>query len=152
VFLLCDLRRGASWNFFIWDLCHGAFLIAERLGMRQVLLRVARQFYLIVVVIVGWVPFRVDSLDHAVAMLRGMAGIAASPEVSAGMPLPPGFWIVLLLGAIHSVWPRGVLFTLRGRVPQSLRQVAGLAGLAILIGSTASLAAGTYKPFIYFRF
>ena len=33
VFFLCGLWHGASWNFVIWGLFHGAFLVLERLGL-----------------------------------------------------------------------------------------------------------------------
>ena len=33
VFFLCGLWHGASWNFVVWGLFHGAFLVAERAGL-----------------------------------------------------------------------------------------------------------------------
>ena len=33
VFFLCGLWHGASWNFVVWGLYHGSFLVAERLGL-----------------------------------------------------------------------------------------------------------------------
>ena len=33
VFFLCGLWHGASWNFVIWGLFHGSFLVVERLGL-----------------------------------------------------------------------------------------------------------------------
>ena len=33
VFFLCGLWHGASWNFVIWGLFHGTFLVVERLGL-----------------------------------------------------------------------------------------------------------------------
>ena len=36
VFFLCGLWHGASWNFVIWGLYHGSFLVAERLGLAAV--------------------------------------------------------------------------------------------------------------------
>src|SRR5437762_694029 len=33
VFFLCGLWHGASWNFVVWGLFHGTFLVAERLGL-----------------------------------------------------------------------------------------------------------------------
>ena len=35
VFFLCGLWHGASWNFVVWGLFHGAFLVFERLGLRS---------------------------------------------------------------------------------------------------------------------
>ena len=35
VFFLCGLWHGASWNFVVWGLFHGAFLVLERLGLAR---------------------------------------------------------------------------------------------------------------------
>ena len=35
VFFLCGLWHGASWNFVIWGLFHGTFLVVERLGLAR---------------------------------------------------------------------------------------------------------------------
>ncbi|MGB5708663.1 MAG: MBOAT family O-acyltransferase, partial [Arenicellales bacterium] len=37
VFLLCGLWHGASWNFVVWGLLHGSFLVLERIGFLGVL-------------------------------------------------------------------------------------------------------------------
>ncbi len=143
VFLLCGLWHGASWNFAIWGLWHGAFLAIERAGLRRLLQRLPallRHAYLLLVVVIGWVPFRGDGLAatgaYLAAMLRGDAAIAPGT-------LPASAACALLAGAVLSVWPRE---TLRFA---PLRQAACL-GLLVL--SACSLAAGTYNPFIYFRF
>ncbi len=39
VFFLCGLWHGASWNFVIWGLFHGTFLVLERLGLGAALRR-----------------------------------------------------------------------------------------------------------------
>jgi alginate O-acetyltransferase complex protein AlgI len=145
VFLLCGLWHGASWNFAVWGLYHGAFLVAERLGLARVLARlprVLRHAYLMLVVVVGWIPFRAADLVQAGAVLRAMAGQAsgAAPGLSATMAT------ALVVGSVAAVCPRdlGPL-----TMPPALRQAACL---LLLVLSAASLAAGTYNPFIYFRF
>ena len=150
VFMLCGLWHGASWNFLVWGLYHGAFLTMERLGLGRLLGTVPavfRHVYLVVVVSVGWVPFRADSFPHAMRMLRGMAGLAGPLTAAAETPLTPGLGLVFLAGAVLSVWPRVLPVTLS--IPSAARQATCL---VLLVGSAASLAAGTYNPFIYFRF
>ena len=145
VFLLCGLWHGASWNFALWGLYHGFFLVLERVGLGRVLARqpaLARHAYLILVVVVGWVPFRAESFAQTGAVLRALAGGTAgvAPDVAAS------FATALVVGAVAAVWPAdgGARW-----LPASLAQAACL---VLLVLSGACLAAGTYNPFIYFRF
>ena len=100
VFFLCGLWHGASWNFVIWGLWHGAFLVFERVmfggGRRarrgemippppQAASRsgplhwpIWPHAYTMLVVMIGWVFFRADTLAAAVAFLRAMFGAAAA--------------------------------------------------------------------------
>ena len=73
VFFLCGLWHGASWNFVIWGLFHGSFLVAERLGLADAVKRLwapLRHAYLLVVVMIGWVFFRAETLPAALAYLE----------------------------------------------------------------------------------
>ena len=73
VFFLCGLWHGASWNFVIWGLFHGSFLVVERLGLAAAIRRLwrpLRHVYLLLVVMIGWVFFRADTLPSAVAFLE----------------------------------------------------------------------------------
>ncbi len=152
VFLLCGLWHGASWSFVVWGLYHGLFLVLERLGLGRRLahLPLAMQHaYLVVVVVIGWVPFRADTLAHAGEVLRAMAGTAGAHAAAAGPLLTGSVVAALVCGTVLSVWPRDRPALPRFLRPQMLRQCACLM-LAVL--SVASLAAGTYNPFIYFRF
>ncbi len=146
VFLLCGLWHGASWNFAIWGLYHGAFLVAERIGLGRVLARLPRVLshaYLVLVVVVGWVPFRADTLGDTASMLAAMAGLSPG-GFAAGQVLGNSVLAALVSGAIFSVLPLAP----RTRA----RPVMQAACLVLFVLSAASLAAGTYNPFIYFRF
>ncbi len=153
VFFLCGLWHGAAWTFVLWGLWHGAFLIAERLGLRRLLDALPgplAQAYTLLVVLTGWVWFRADSVPHALAYLRAMAGLQhAAPyahpwqldlSASAALALVAGL-LLALPRRLPSV-PAGVLAT-------ALRSGAAA---ALMLLSAASLASGTYNPFIYFRF
>ncbi len=152
VFLLCGFWHGASWNFGVWGLYHGLFLVLERLGLARLLLalpRAAQHAYLVVVVVIGWVPFRADTLAHAGEVLRAMAGAMGVQAAAVGPVLTGSVSAALVCGALLSAWPRDRLILPAWLQPHMLRQCACVV-LAVL--SVASLAAGTYNPFIYFRF
>src|SRR5690606_27206096 len=60
VFVLTGFWHGASWNFLIWGLIHGLFLILERLSLATWLSRRAKalsHIYVGLVVLTGWVFF-----------------------------------------------------------------------------------------------
>ncbi len=166
VFLLCGLWHGASWSFVLWGLFHGLFLVVERLGLGRLLARLWRPLrhgYVILTVMVGWVLFRAADLHQAADFLRAMAGstrgVPADPVIITGDMVA-----ALVVGALLS-WPLLPWFRLgRDRWRQTLggsRQVPAAAAygslkvtalLAVLAMSCAALAAGSYNPFIYFRF
>ena len=146
VFLLCGLWHGASWNFALWGLYHGLFLVLERIGLGRLLTRLPallRHAYLVLVVTVGWVPFRAVDLPHTLMILRTMVGAAGA---AGGVTAGASFAAALVVGSVAAVWPREAMP--RG-FPVAVRQAACL---VLLVLSAASLAAGTYNPFIYFRF
>jgi alginate O-acetyltransferase complex protein AlgI len=161
VFLLCGLWHGAQWTFVLWGLYHGAFLMLERGAGRRLdaLWAPARHAYLLLVVMIGWVLFRADSLSHAATFVSAMAGYAtASGDVpTALLSLEPVESLALLAGVVGSVpWIAHV----QGRVRASAHPVSSAAFayadaaalLLVFVASTLTLASGTYNPFIYFRF
>jgi alginate O-acetyltransferase complex protein AlgI len=86
VFLLCGAWHGASWTFVLWGMWHGLFLWFERLKVVNHLLlrcpRVIRTAYAGLIVLVGWVLFRADSLPHAMAFIGRMFGIVGAGSQS----------------------------------------------------------------------
>lgn len=162
VFLLCGLWHGASWTFIIWGLYHGAFLILERTGVSQRLQRapaLLRHLYVMLVVLVGWCIFRCESVIQLSAFLTAMTGangwIADSDRaIFHGLE----FWSVLVVCAVLST---PVIKHLRHiktlaqttAIRRSLWNAAEFSGLSLIfLFSTVLIAAGTYNPFIYFRF
>nr|BFE86491.1 hypothetical protein GCM10020093_090920 [Planobispora longispora] len=77
IFVLCGFWHGADWTFLVWGLYHGALLVAERLlgwdrppGAAWAL--VLRRGATLLLVVVGWVFFRAESMTEAWGMLRAM--------------------------------------------------------------------------------
>ena len=75
VFALTGIWHGASWNFLLWGLYFAAFLILEKLWLRAVLERLPallRHVYVLLVVGIGWVLFRADTMTAAAGFLGDM--------------------------------------------------------------------------------
>jgi alginate O-acetyltransferase complex protein AlgI len=168
VFLVTGLWHGASWNFIIWGVYHGAFLLLERAGLGKWLARVwppIAHLYTLLAVLIGWVFFRALTLTEAVAYLKKMIG--AGPELAERLAYPPSFFlsgeviVTFIIGTIlatpvyyvfQKAWLRlqnGLMRTYAHYLFDSA-YVLGLVCLFVM--SVMYLAADTYNPFIYFRF
>ena len=126
--------------------------------------RVAGHVYALLVVMVGWVFFRAASLTDAAQMLSAMAGLSSAtmPAYDAIWFITPEVALALVAGVIGAtpIAPRlaGVLAAddAPGTAPAWLPGAAS-AGVVVLLSalfvvSVLLSAAGTYSPFIYFRF
>lgn len=156
VFLLCGLWHGASWNFVIWGAHHGAFLILERAWLGKVLKRLpgfVSQFYAVVVVMLGWVWFRADTLDGAVQMFQGLAGFNGLYRESMALyfGLYPLSVAALVGGGLIGFirWRRNRLFGGEGML-SAIADYALIA--AIMVLSVIWVGGTTSTPFLYYRF
>jgi alginate O-acetyltransferase complex protein AlgI len=168
VFFLCGLWHGAMWTFVVWGLFHGAFLIIERVGLGKWLERhrIVSHVYLLLVVMVGWVFFNSETFTGAGQMLMRMAFIGGSGSAFFTTAQCVNRTLVIALAAgILGSFPLAPLLgaaidravaTADGAKSWIVDLTAGLGEFALLaaifIASTALSAAGTYNPFIYFRF
>lgn len=169
VFFLCGFWHGSSWNFILWGMYFGVFLVIERLFLKKWIDR-APQFighlYLIFVILISWVMFRAVTLEDTLNMYGAMFGLTGDP--SGMRPLAhfiDGELIVLLLiGVLGSIgivpWAaKGFKNFVRSQAQtqRGMWETLGLcfkwASLALILFYAMMLtAAGSYNPFIYFRF
>lgn len=158
VFALTGIWHGAGWTFLLWGLYHGGWLMLERkMGWRgldgPVRFRWARRAGLILIVMVGWVLFRAESLHHALdyyaAMVRFDGGTTATVDAAATTQS----LVVLALASLIFVLPgvrSGGRFLIDG-----LGAPAATARIAVMVLLPLALAmalSGDYSPFLYFQF
>ena len=105
LFLLVGLWHGPGWNVVRWGLYHGTLVGLERLGLAAIITRLPaplRHAYLLLVVMVGWVFFRTDTLASAVLFVQALSGLHAPiPELPL-LPITPAVWIALAAGVLAS--------------------------------------------------
>ena len=156
VFLLCGLWHGASWTFVIWGAHHGAFLIIERAFLGRWLKRMpgpVSHLYTVLVVMIGWVWFRADSLPGAIDMFQGLAGLNGFSRASMalGFGLTPLAIMALVAGGLIGFfrWPRWKIVSGEG----AMARVADFALIAVLMLASVAWVGGTNgTPFLYYRF
>ena len=170
VFLLTGFWHGAAWNFVVWGLYHGGFLLLERAGLGKLLARgprLAGQAYALLVVLLGWVLFRAADLAQALGYWRAMADLSRlrTPDVALQVLLSREAVAALLLGAIFSLpvlpWAlerlRAPRLAPTAHLPrrldtQGVHVLSGGLLLGALVVCIAKLASSSLNPFLYFRF
>lgn len=167
VFILCGLWHGASWNFIIWGLLHGLFLILERFGLKRFMdnrWRPLRHLYVLLFVTLAWVFFRVETITGAQSFFASLFGAHGSDLITfdrfynherltvfviAVMVCTPVLpWIKKHFTELPAVVNDGPVFT-ENMVFNILK---GMTLTVILLLSSVYLISGSYNPFIYFRF
>lgn len=160
VFLATGIWHGASFNFVVWGLWHGFFLIVERFSRCNAtsaggaIVGCLRWLVTMLIVLVGWVFFRVDSLHDAFNYIAVMFGIAQPQNVSffVGYYLNANTCIMLIIAVVSSLPIAETRFIgVFRRHPAWVYLSMGIS-LFLLAFSLAFVVSSTYNPFIYFRF
>ena len=155
VFFATGLWHGASWNFIIWGLWHGFFLIIEKIYLKNsspktMLQKAISHFYVILIFVIGWVFFRADNLTIALNYLKVMFAIT-TPSV---VPFTFQYYLTQKVALIGTT---ALLLCYNWKL-QKLTEVQWLepfrlfCSVMLLLISITFIASAGYNPFIYFRF
>ncbi len=158
VFFLSGLWHGAAWTFVVWGLYHGLFLILDKWGLRKLLDKMGKVpsvLFTFLLVMVGWVIFRSDTLGYAVAYLGRLFTFAAPAD---GILLDTRFVVMLILATLLAF--SGLIPSVEQKANElfdrvlTLRRAITVTVLAVLLYvlNSSALLAGGFNPFIYFRF
>lgn len=150
VFLLVGLWHGAGWTFIVWGAWHGMWLIVERVGSKTSIKvpRTMQHAYTLVVVLVGWIFFRAESLPDALSYLRALFGLHAG---TVSLPLDTVALLALCSALLASVpWRTLTTHFQKHSKPAEFLKVLAITILILL--SATLLADGSYNPFIYYHF
>lgn len=158
VFFATGLWHGANWTFVLWGLWHGLFSLLEEAGIIPKRLRGSRagQLYTLLVVTLGFVLFRADTLGGAWLMVSKMFAGAPRPVHTLTLyRLLDGYTATLLVSAVllSLGLPQRAAGRLALRAPAAVREAccavfyAGIFALGVL-----ALATADFNPFIYFQF
>jgi alginate O-acetyltransferase complex protein AlgI len=160
IFAATGFWHGANWTFLVWGLFHGALMLIERATGTGVVTAtgpalVLRRALTFLLVVVGWVLFRAESMGQAVTMLSHMfvpSGFGLPEAVAAS--LTNQRVLVLALALVVALLPGSFVL---GRVLDSGRGrpavVTRFAVIAVAAPCAAIIAAaGTFSPFLYYQF
>jgi len=153
--LLSGLWHGAAWNFVIWGSLHAAYVSLERLTSWPERLRripggrFVAWLMVLVLVWIGWVFFRAESMGQAMEILTVMF----NPALLGITALPPIFTVAMVflaLGAANELIHRFDLDRLYKASKISMRFAEPSVIAAMLVACIYLRGPGS--AFIYFQF
>jgi alginate O-acetyltransferase complex protein AlgI len=142
---LVGLWHGASWTFVVWGLYHGFLMIAYAITRKQWdrLPDVLGNAVTFLLVMIGWVVFRADTLEMAGTMLTKMFLFEPGFTLAAGLGLTAA---LLIAASLAHLAPNS--FEVRHEWGVGTR--VALAGLFVLC--IAGIYGAQPSPFLYFQF
>ena len=167
VFLATGIWHGAAWGFIIWGLWHGLFMLLERIIKKKTSFKipgitgsVLGWIYTMLVVVFGWVLFRIVDLAPTVKYIKLMFGIGEPEFVRYGIMyyLNNRTLTVLIIALICCIPWRSIIEkyapSAAGKVFKNPVFVTVKRSLLLLLFAVCFMLItnSTYNPFIYFRF
>ena len=142
-----------EYNFIVWGIFYVVFLIMERMGLEKILEKspdVVRHIYTILVIMIGWVFFRADTLSNAIEYINGMFSLSGNDVANFNYVMNLKYWFCIIIG-IYFSFPHVKLKKLIGRY--QISQTLYVAGICIIFFIAICYMVGSgYSPFLYFRF
>lgn len=160
VWFLTGLWHGASWNFVLWGLYHGVFLVLEKFvygKFLEKLPKAVRHIYTLIIVVFGFGLFYFDKMSEFGNYLTYAFKIAGNAFAGPEILWVIGNNIPILLVAIvcmYPVFPKLLekYHSLGEKKKDTVYLVGGFAAAGLLLLSIAELVGSSFNPFLYFRF
>ncbi|SFB00097.1 MBOAT family O-acyltransferase [Clostridium frigidicarnis] len=156
VWFLTGLWHGASWNFIFWGLYFGFFILIEKLFLLKYLEKnkVVAHIYTMILVILGWVFFDLDTLTNAFTYIKTMFGLNGAKFIDSASIyyLKNNIFLFIILGITSTPIISNIIEKLKEDMNGKVMNMLILANIFIMLISIAFLVNESYNPFLYFRF
>jgi len=168
VFFVTGFWHGSSWNFVIWGLYHGVFIVLEKMILSKMLKKIPSlfaNFYMLAVLMLGFPIFKCANLGDSMLYLQAMFGLNS---FAIGIDLKSYFdfeffalFTIAVLGSTTvflQIQKKYNLLSLQFSnktntiFGYTFEVVSSVFLIFLVLASTMFLLANTYNPFIYFRF
>lgn len=159
VWALTGLWHGAAWNYVLWGLYFGLFLIMERLFLGAWLKKAppaVSHLYVTVVVLFSFLVFSAANPADAVRQFGGMFGLTGAPlwtqEALYALKSCGVILVCALIGAVPTVPYLTEKLRVSAKGETVYRVLRPVIAAVLLLASTAFLVAGSFNPFLYWQF
>ena len=170
VFLLTGIWHGAAWQFIVWGIYHGIFILFERLVRNKklktgqntelshkkgIVLAIGKNLLTLFIVNVGWVLFRAENLAQGFGFILIMFGFNQGTPIFTPMWYLTGWNLFIIVLAIiaSSIIPEKTNDFIKTHLDNRIYvPLTYLFTICLLLLSLIRVVAGSYNPFIYFQF
>ena len=159
VFLLSGLWHGAAWNFVMWGVFHGFFLVLDKLFLLKFYKKIGKYPSIIItffITIIGWVIFRAESIEQIGFFMKAM--FISKTNNLLFYPNDKFLWILTFafLFSFITLFNLGrkaeKYFFYREQLSNKEHLLMFTVALILFVLSYSSLVSSGFNPFIYFRF
>lgn len=154
VWFLTGLWHGASWNFVLWGLYCGIFIILEKYGIGKWLHSHAflSRLYFFIIIAFGWILFACEDIASAVSYMQVFIGYKSQGWMDAFTLYLWNTQILLIVFALVGCTPLVHKIYARLKNKSYILYITLFITMLLLLLCTSRMASDTYNPFLYFRF
>ncbi len=156
VWFLTGFWHGASWNFILWGLYYGLFLLIEKKCFRGALLKMPGwlgTIYNSIVVLLGWALFYFTDFSRLVQFFKtafGSSGVLL--DLTAKGEFFGNLFLLLLLVLCATPVFKNLAEKVKEKLPALYHIGKPVWILGVMLISFTLLVGQTFNPFLYFRF
>lgn len=157
VFIASGFWHGASWTFLFWGIYHGSFIVLERLFLQKIYNKIGKYASMVItfiIVVIGWVPFKLDSMVQTKEYYRAMIRFSKPYEFRWDYE----FYFYLCMALFFAFfaatkWGEKIQdYVYKKEFGNGEHVMATMVSLGLMILCISFIAINGFNPFIYFRF
>ena len=159
VWFLTGIWHGAAYNFIIWGLFIGVFLVIEKLWLSKYiskLPKVLRNIYVLFIIMISFIMFNAGSINEAFFNIKGLFGLNKEVFINNYTIYYLKSYLIVLIIAIFGATPLFKNIIEKLKKSKCLNKIINILEpiflVILLLLVTAYLIDSSYNPFLYFRF
>ncbi len=159
VWFLTGIWHGAAYNFIIWGLFIGVFLVIEKLWLSKYISKLPkflRNIYVLFIIMISFIMFNAGSINEAFFNIKGLFGLNKEVFINNYTIYYLKSYLIVLIISIVGSTPllKNIVEKLRKNktINNLINVLEPIFLIILLLLVTAYLIDSSYNPFLYFRF
>ena len=159
VWFLTGIWHGAAYNFILWGLFIGVFLVIEKLWLSKYISKLPkflRNIYVLFIIMISFIMFNAESINEAFFNIKGLFGLNKEVFINNYTIYYLKSYLIVLIIAIFGATPLFKNIIEKLKKSKCLNKIINILEpiflVILLLLVTAYLIDSSYNPFLYFRF
>ena len=159
VWFLTGIWHGAAYNFILWGLFIGVFLVIEKLWLSKYISKLPkflRNIYVLFIIMISFIMFNAGSTNEAFFNIKGLFGLNKEVFINNYTIYYLKSYLIVLIIAIFGATPLFKNIIEKLKKSKCLNKIINVLEpiflVILLLLVTAYLIDSSYNPFLYFRF